>query len=371
MWWRHTRYVSAAEKKRKRLKETQKLEKKRGSLSPVVLESRTITTTFWGKAWCSHFEKMADFENRLPRGRTYARNGSVIHLEILPGKVSALVSGTSLYNIDMTVAPLPPKKWKDIKSKSSGKIANIIDLLKGQFPKDVMDVVCDPNTGLFPLISEIHYNCSCPDWANLCKHIGAVFYGIANRLDTSPELLFTLRQVDPMELLSISSIIDTDLEKDEMGDEDLSTLFGIDIIKGEDLSSSSKKPKKSPLPKQERNVKGTEKHILKKPPKLDLKVLPKPKLNETPKRIGKAEGKNISSSKVAPSPKKVDIDFNVLTGKRLQIMRKEKMLSVAEIARSIGVTPQTFKRWEETDGFLNLKANSLDNLIKWHKKFFN
>ncbi|MDR1310008.1 MAG: SWIM zinc finger family protein, partial [Deltaproteobacteria bacterium] len=170
-----------------------RIKRENPNIKPIVIEGRTISRTFWGKGWCDHFEGMADFDNRLPRGRTYARNGSVFHLEIGPGSIVANVAGSDVYTVKMEVDPLPLESWGAIIQKCHGRISTIIDLLKGQFSPEVMEVVCDPKNGLFPTAKEIRYNCSCPDWAHLCKHIAAIFYGIGNRLDTEPELLFLLR----------------------------------------------------------------------------------------------------------------------------------------------------------------------------------
>ena len=86
-------YVSAAQRRRQAAGEMAKLKKKGHPVSPVVVEGRAIVKTFWGKAWCENLERYSDFENRLPRGRTYVRNGSVIDLQIAPGEIKALVSG--------------------------------------------------------------------------------------------------------------------------------------------------------------------------------------------------------------------------------------------------------------------------------------
>src|SRR5271166_5758045 len=106
-------YVSVAERRAKAARELSKLAKKTGrTASPVVLDGSKIVTTFWGKAWCDNLEAYSDFENRLPRGRTYVRNGSVVDLQILPGKLTALVSGSELYTVNITIAPLPEKQWR-------------------------------------------------------------------------------------------------------------------------------------------------------------------------------------------------------------------------------------------------------------------
>src|ERR1700688_2834718 len=97
MWFQFRRYVPVAQRRAQAAREIQKRRQKGQTVSPVVIEGRTIARTFWGKAWCDNLESYSDYENRLPRGRTYVRNGSVGELQIEPSHVSALVQGTSLY----------------------------------------------------------------------------------------------------------------------------------------------------------------------------------------------------------------------------------------------------------------------------------
>jgi hypothetical protein len=168
---------------------------------PVALQGRQITQTFWGQAWCRHLESFSDFANRLPRGRTYVRNGSVCHLTIGKGKIDALVCGSELYTVTIRVKTLSNKIWTDIKRRCAGQIASLLDLLKGRLSDGVMSVVTDRRQGLFPQPGEITMQCSCPDWAVMCKHVAAVLFGVGARLDQAPELLFALRDVDHEDLV--------------------------------------------------------------------------------------------------------------------------------------------------------------------------
>ena len=195
-------YVSVAERRRKAERHLQKLLKKGRAVSPVVLKGRAIAKTFWGKAWCDNLERYSDFENRLPRGRTYVRNGSVIDLQIAPGEVNALVSGSEVYRVVVNVSPLRKARWTSICTDCAGAIDSLVELLQGRFSKGVMERLCQQRTGLFPQPSEIEFSCSCPDWASMCKHVAAVFYSIGARLDEQPELLFKLRKVDEKDLLA-------------------------------------------------------------------------------------------------------------------------------------------------------------------------
>ena len=194
-------YVPAAARRARAAREVAKRSKRGEPITPVRIDGRTITATFWGRAWCTNLESYSDFANRLPRGRTYVRNGSVVNLQIEPGRVKALVSGSELYEIRIEIAALPKQHWVALKERCAGQIGSLIELLQGKLSKAVMEVVTDRDGGLFPKPREIEMRCSCPDYAGMCKHLAAVMYGVGNRLDASPELLFVLRAVDHTELI--------------------------------------------------------------------------------------------------------------------------------------------------------------------------
>jgi uncharacterized Zn finger protein len=202
-WWRYDYkpYVPVAQRRAQAAKEMARLVKKGQTVSPVVIDGRAIVRTFWGKAWCTNLESYSDYANRLPRGRTYARNGSVVHLSIEKGRIQAYVSGSELYTVEIDITALPPRAWQVLKEVCAGKIGSLVELLQGKLSAAVMEAVTDRDQGLFPKPKEIKMRCSCPDSAGMCKHIAAVMYGIGNRLDTSPELLFHLRAVDHQELI--------------------------------------------------------------------------------------------------------------------------------------------------------------------------
>jgi uncharacterized Zn finger protein len=198
--------VPVAQRRANAAREIAKLARKTGrAAAPVVLEGRKIATTFWGKAWCDNLEAYSDYENRLPRGRTYIRNGSVVDLQVVGGKVTGLVSGSELYKIEIKIKPLAPKLWKAIQVECAGKIDSLIELLQGKLSSAVMEIVTRLDAGLFPAPKEIDMDCSCPDWADLCKHLAATLYGVGAKLDHNPELLFLLRGVDPADLISKAS----------------------------------------------------------------------------------------------------------------------------------------------------------------------
>ncbi len=229
-------YVPVAERRAKAGREAEKLKKKGQDIQPVMIEGRTIAHSFWGKGWCTHLESFGDYENRLPRGRSYVRNGSVCHLGIARGAVDALVAGSSLYKVKVSIQELKPASWAALKSHCTGKIGSLIELLQGRLSDEIMRAVTNPEHGLFPKPGEIKYTCSCPDVAHMCKHIAAVMYGIGARLDEQPELLFRLRGVDHEELLSAEAAVGAIAgdgsrrsRRRTLVKDDLSAVFGVEL----------------------------------------------------------------------------------------------------------------------------------------------
>ncbi len=228
------RYVPVAERRAKAAKAAKKMLKNGQKTNPIVITGRTIASTFWGKAWCQNLESYSDFENRLPRGRTYMRNGSVIDLQVIPGAIQALVIGSSLYEIMISIVPMTQEKWQSLVKNCSGHIDSVVELLQGKFSKAVMTTMTETQHGLFPNPAEIKLSCSCPDWADMCKHVAAVMYGVGACLDHKPEWLFTLRQVDHLDLIaravSLDSFSDAIVSDTTIAEEELSDIFGIDIV---------------------------------------------------------------------------------------------------------------------------------------------
>jgi uncharacterized Zn finger protein len=230
-------YVSVAERRQRAEKELAKLRKAGRAVSPVRIEGRKIAESFWGVSWCTNLERYSDYATRLPRGRSYVRNGFVVDLQIGKGKVTAIVSGTELYNVTVSITPVTGLRWKAICRDCSGSIDSLVELLQGRMAKGVMDRVCRQGDGLFPAPGEIKLSCSCPDWADMCKHVAAVLYGVGARLDATPELLFVLRGVDQSELLAGAG---QDLSRGKpataagnvLADDDVAALFGLDMADG-------------------------------------------------------------------------------------------------------------------------------------------
>jgi len=321
-------YVSVAKRRAKAAKEMKKLIKKGKKIEPIEVQGRKIARTFWGEAWCKHLEKFSDYENRLPRGRTYVRNGSVCHLAISKGKIEAIVSGSSLYNINISITPLSANKWKGLRKQCAGQIGSMLELLQGRFSDNVMEIVTDQNSGLFPKPSEIKLACDCPDWAEMCKHIAAVLYGVGARLDHQPELLFLLRNIDHEELISAELDIETATagkgKQRRLAGADLSDLFGVDM-------------EEKPLRRK--------------------KVASKKASKKTAKKQGA-----VSNKKTVAAKKKSRV-FTP-TAAAVARLRKRFKMNRSQFAKLVGVSPPAVANWENGSGKLNLRQRTEDALTK-------
>ncbi len=305
---RWPKYVSVAKRRANAIKEIKKLRKKGQEIEPIEVQGRKITRTFWGEAWCNHLEKFSDYESRLPRGRTYVRNGSVCHLSISKGKVEAIVSGTELYNVNINISPLPVNKWKNVRKQCAGQIGSMLELLQGRFSDKVMEIVTDQNKGLFPSPGEINLACNCPDWAEMCKHIAAVLYGVGVRLDHNPELLFQLRNVDHEELiateLDIQAATSGKGKRRRLAGTDLADVFGVDMAE--------------------------------------------------PVKPGRKASCKTSAVRKAFIPTAVAVSR----------LRKQFRMNVSQFAKLTGVSPPTVINWENGSGKLNIRQRSLDALTR-------
>lgn len=246
--YEYREYVPVAQRKAQATRFAIEHAKKQGrAVQPVLIRGNKIAKTFWGKSWCDHLESYSDYANRLPRGRTYARNGSVADLEVSAGRVKAIVAGSDVYEIDIEIDRLKSAQWNKIRNDCSSSIDSLLDLLGGRFSDGVMKRLTRRPDGLFPSPKEINMNCSCPDWAGLCKHLAAVLYGVGAHLDAHPELLFLLRDVDHTELVSAAvskENLSTALGEPSsaLAGEDLGAMFGIDL----DVSAADSEPEVAP-----------------------------------------------------------------------------------------------------------------------------
>jgi uncharacterized Zn finger protein/DNA-binding transcriptional regulator YiaG len=343
-WYDFRPYVPVAARRAQAKKKMETLRKKGQKIQPVELEGRTIARTFWGKAWCDHMESFHDYENRLPRGRTYIRNGSVCHLDITKGEVKALVSGSELYKVKVTIKTLPMENWKEVKKRCAGQIGSLLELLQGRLSANVMSVVTHRQKGLFPLPGEISLKCSCPDWAVMCKHVAAVLYGVGARLDKQPDLLFLLRGVDHDELIStevgvVTAATEVKPGRRRIADDALAEVFGIEIPEEANLPGTgplSSLKKDQPVPP------GTSGSLAGKT--TDLKAKTGKKSKPTP---GKTAGNN-----------------HPPTGLEVAGLRAKFGMSQTEFAGLMGVSLTSIVNWEKRPKRLGLRAHSLEAWIE-------
>lgn len=318
--WGYAPYVSVASRKARAAKKAESLRKKGRTLEPVTIEGRTIARSFWGKAWCRNLEVYGDFSNRLPRGRSYLANGLVLDLKVAPGLVTALVQGSDLYEIEISVDKLAEAEWRAIRSECAGKVDSLVELLDGRLSQAVMSVVTRPGTGLFPSPAEIRLRCSCPDSARLCKHLAAALYGIGARLDHRPELLFLLRQADHLEL--VTAAVDAPIARPASRDEalagaDLSSIFGIEL---EEAAGEAKPPARARKPRAAAVPRETPK---------DAAVLPAaPK----PKRGKPAAARPAKMAKVAK------------VARVAKVAKVAKEMTTADLV-ALGVSRATIRNW--------------------------
>jgi len=261
MYFRWKPHIPAAARRQAAERMVAKMVRKGHALSPVTASRGAIAKSFWGKAWCQNLERYSDYSNRLQRGRTYLRNGSVIDLTIGPGEVTAQVMGSSLYRITVSISELAGAHWQAIARDCARSIDTLVELLQGQLSTSVMERITRPGTGLFPSPAEISFSCSCPDSAAMCKHVAATLYGIGARLDSAPELLFGLRKVDAKELIARAGEGGTPVQKLPgagriLDSSKLADVFGIDFGAADPKSSHKPigKKRKSVAPRKAKSA---------------------------------------------------------------------------------------------------------------------
>jgi uncharacterized Zn finger protein len=157
---------------------------------------RPFGASWWGKAWVDAIEQRARLDtNRLPRGRTYARTGAVGDLEIRPGRIVAAVQGSrpAPYKVTVRVRAYSESEWERTLRALASQVGHLAALLDGELPPGVADDLAAAGLDLLPVAGEVQPRCSCPDWADPCKHSAAVCYLVADSLDADPFQLFLLR----------------------------------------------------------------------------------------------------------------------------------------------------------------------------------
>ncbi len=306
-------YVPVAERRRKAEELVRKLAKKGEQLAPVRTSGRKIAVSWWGQAWCRNLERYSDYANRLPRGRSYLSHGAVVDLQIEPGLVRARVLGSELYEVEVKIAELDGKRWKALVAQTSGQFHSMVELLAGRFSDEVMALFVDPKTGLFPKPKDIDLECSCPDWASMCKHVAAVLYGVGVRLDDEPVLLFRLRNVPEEDLIATAASADTYLNQGEdeftLGEDGLGDLFGIDLASESETESvqpksTSTRAKGSATRKRTNSTTGSAKTAKTARKKKTTKVEASTRTGKAAKSLPKTAAKTPrkTAAKAAPTP---------------------------------------------------------------------
>lgn len=163
-----------------------------------------IGESWWSRRFVEALEAFTD-PKRLGRGRRYARSGQVMDLNIEPGKVTSRVQGSrrAPYRVAITFAPLAEADWAIAEGAMAERAVFLASLLAGEMPRDIEDAFGACDLGLFPTSAgQLHTQCSCPDWANPCKHIAATYYILAERFDEDPFLILAWRGRDRGRLLA-------------------------------------------------------------------------------------------------------------------------------------------------------------------------
>lgn len=220
-------YVSVADQRKKAEREIKKLKRIGFQPHPVPAFKGKIAESFWGSRWCDNLEKFEDMNYRAERGRRYVRAGCVCHLDMGPGRITAFVSGSELYFVEISVAAMDKKLWRDLCQKCSWEISSMADLYKGEIPARAIALLTDPDNGILPSVEDVNFACSCPDWSDMCKHSAATLYAVGRKLDEHPELLFKLRGVDPTDLVQFQIKIPENLTT--IPSSNLKAIFGIDL----------------------------------------------------------------------------------------------------------------------------------------------
>ncbi len=320
--WRPQASVSARRAKARR--DTAKLRKQGVELHPVEIEGRKIARTFWGQAWCKHLEKFSDYSNRLPRGKSYLRNGLVLNMEISEGEIRAIVSGSDLYTVNVSIARLPARRWDAIKKRCMGQVGSVLELLQGKLSDNVMRVVTHPEDGLFPRPGEIDLECDCPDWSSLCKHLSAVLYGVGATLDRQPELLFRLRGVNHEDMVGADIPIPGSRGGRRRISDDVGDVFGVDIDNGEGEGKGG----------------------------------------ETDRTVRPPQGKKSGELKEPARTRPARGESSVFRGEDVAKLRVRLGLNTTQFARLIGVSVGSVRLWESRIGRLDLRRKSIRALEK-------
>ena len=340
-------YVTVAEKKAKAETKLKALQKKNPGIRPVLLASQALARTWWGKAWNKNLERYADYHNRIGRGRSYVRHGAVLDLQIVPGEVRALVQGSTAkpYQVVVSIKAIAKRRWAEIKKECQGKLDSLPELLAGKFPAALQEVFMREGEGLFPTPKEIKFDCSCPDWASMCKHVAAVLYGVGARLDEDPSLFFTLRNVEVNELVSAAVRATTariltkaaPSSAKVIADADLAGIFGISMEEPDFAGLSSRPVPPFAMPEVESQAPPKSSKAAKaQDAKSAVKIPRKRSVRGLPEALRKLIKKKLEAKKKVNTPISVDMATQILT----IISNRKKGISVDDLCSASGCPKQ-------------------------------
>ena len=195
-------------------------------LHPVVNKTRKLAKNFWGSAWMKQLALCESGGMCLAPGRTLLRHACVLHVDIQPGSISALVSAEEVFEVELKLESLDEERLERLAATCSGHIDSLLSLMQGKVDEAVLLQLCHPENGLLPTPEDWRMHCTCPDWAEPCPHAAAAIYAAGCLIDEKPELLFTLRGIQPEALLSAPA------PTNEIDADKLSAMFGIDLDLG-------------------------------------------------------------------------------------------------------------------------------------------
>ncbi len=192
-------------------------------LLPIQNSSRNLASHPWGAAWMRQLAHCEQEGMQLSSGRSLLRHGCVLDVKLSPSRIRGLISGEELYELDLHVQPLDDERIDTLRQLCHGRLDSLVSLLEGKIDAPLMDALCHPEDGILPLSTDWRFSCTCPDWASPCSHAAALVYAAGCLIDSDPSLLFTLREIDPEQLVDIpTASADFDTAA-------LSQTFGIDL----------------------------------------------------------------------------------------------------------------------------------------------
>src|SRR5512136_1579061 len=179
--------------------------KPRRPANGIKAQGKKFGQTWWSGKWLAALDRLVDTA-RLSRGRSYARSGQVLNIDIQPGRVESRVQGSrpQPYRVKIEIKPLSEKDWNRVADEMAQQAIFAAKLLAGEMPQNIEEAFAAAKVSLFPASSgDLKTACSCPDWSNPCKHIAAVYYLLGEQFDGDPFLLFRLRGKTKDEIMSM------------------------------------------------------------------------------------------------------------------------------------------------------------------------